>query len=242
MLVSSCLCFGPIFGDQPANAEGKDLSGYCLEQESARTGKHNVTLCQTAVRIDGPLEGFSVISKAPLWDVLIFRLDRKQYAQVPYPTWVKIPSAGTSVDNPFLAKRTKRRTQINGQNVIDYYIPQAQAAGDLLFRSDDADRTKMLSTQVRCLDWPADAHPGSVIERYYCLPLLPGVPLATTRTDGRSYNTWSLRTIKTGKAESISASQFDLPANLKKVPYSESLFVSDNTKGAIEEFMGGGGK
>ena len=108
----------------------------------------------------------------------------------------------------------------------------------MLYQSDSDSKPKVLRTEVRCLEWPVDIHPPSIIGKFYGLPALKGMPLEITSTSGNSHNEWHVRTKKISKSDTISASQFVLPAGLQRILFGDRIFFGQSAKGAIDDMFG----
>jgi hypothetical protein len=233
------LCLGPVACAQKVCASEKKLSGYCLEQESSKSGPVQVTVSANAVRFDAP--GYACISKGPLWDVVMWRKDRPQYAQLPYKVWLTVNFPGASVERSEITKSIiERHYERKGQKMVIYRFPKAVSTGtSMLFQSRDVEGiSRELQPQVDCLEWSDDIHPGAVLDRFCGLPPLKGIPLGIT-SSGKAYREWELRTKKLVHSDNISPTLFMLPSGLKKVPFSAAIFISDNTKGVIDDYFSG---
>ena len=232
---------------EPAVAAGstKKSAGYELEQLTSLNGKYRVYVCPDAVRVDHLSYGFSFISKAPLWDVYVFRRDSKQYAQLSYKDWMKTNLILVSTLWTMELKKplSSRHFEQGGQPYINYVFPSTSVTGGY-FRGDRGNDFKSLENnrgEVTSLDFPADIHAGSVIGRAVCLPELRGVPVQATRRSA-TVNSWTLKTIKTRHSEAIPVELFTLPAGYKKIDFSRSLFSSSTQKEDIDDFFGMGAK
>ena len=236
----SCLCLAAVASAQPACAAGKKYSGYCLEQDLCMSGGNLVTVCAEAVKFESVEAGYTCVSKAPVWDVYVFRRDTRQYIQMPYISWLKVSSAFINSDRFGSAKPvSERHFEDRGQKYTVYNYPAAVTSDkSMLFQTDPGTKPRMMRGQVKCMELPVDMHPGSILEKFYGLPLLPGIPLSVSKNGDRGYSEWQVRTKKIVKNDSIAASQFDMPAGFKKVPFEHSFFFSASTKGAIDDYVG----
>src|ERR1700733_11919337 len=97
-LIFACLCAASVASAQPACAGEKKYSGYCFEQDQCLSGGNLVTVCATGVRFENVDAGYTLVSKAPLWEVFVFRRDTRQYVQMPYSAWLKVSSAFINSD------------------------------------------------------------------------------------------------------------------------------------------------
>ena len=219
-------------------------AGYELDQITSLNGKYKVTVSHDAVRVDQLSYGYSFISRAPLWDVIVFRQDSKKYAQLSYKEWLNTNQVLVSTLWTMELKKpiSSRHFEQNGQGYIAYIFPNTEATGGY-FRGDRGDDAKDLQNnrgEVTCLDFPADVHAGSVAGRAIGLPQLVGVPVQATRKSAR-LSSWTLRTVKTKRSE-IAAQVFTLPAGYTKVPFHRNLFSSTKQKEDVDDLFGIGSK
>jgi hypothetical protein len=227
---------------QPAVcAASKKLAGYELEQVTSANGKYKVTACAKAVRLDQLTYGYSVISCAPNWDVLIFRPDTKKYAQVPYKEWLKTNLVVvTTLWTMELTKPiSSRHFEQGGQGYITYVFACTSTSSAFLSPTgrEESKALEQNRGEIICLDFPADMHAGGVIGRAIALPELQGIALQATRKSATAGG-WTLKTVKTKHDENISADLFVLPQGLKKVPFGRSLLLSDSAKGGVDYMFG----
>jgi hypothetical protein len=223
-----------------ACAADRALSGYYLEQESKTSGILKIIVCADRVRLDGIKSGFTCISKAPQWDVFIFRQDRKHYSQMTYRAWMRLESM---VLNSGRFSTIKPLAESHGeekdQQIVNYEFRFVQDSDNMgLFRSDGKVTSTAMRARVKCMDWPVDIQPSSIVGKFYGLPPLHGIPLSIHSGSGSSYKEIEMQTKKSVKSCSISPSQFDLPAGFIRVAYTDNMFLSEQAKGAYRDFFG----
>jgi hypothetical protein len=219
---------------------GKKISGYELEQVTSANGKYKVVATSDAVRLDQLTYGYSLISCAPKWDVLIFRTDTKEYAQVGYKDWLKANLVLITLWTMELKKPTSaRHFEQGGLGYVRYVFPSTSTSSSFLSNADRADSRALEHNtgEIVCLDFPSDIHAGGVIGRASALPELQGIALQATRKSATA-SAWTLKTIKTKHIDDLSADLFVLPKGLKKVTFSRALISSENDKGAINYLFG----
>ncbi len=217
-------------------AAGKKMSGYELEQVTSFNGKYRVMACANAVRLDQLTYGYSFFSCAPNWDVFVFRLDTKEYSQVPYKDWLR---ANLIMVTTVWTQELKTPVSVHhfeqgGLGYIAYTFPNTSSDSGFLSSAAGADDKDMRNNvgEIVCLDFPADIHAGGVIGRELALPELRGISLQATRKSAKARG-WILKTVKVKHSDDISSDLFVLPKGLKKVTFNRSIFSSANTKRRI---------
>jgi hypothetical protein len=169
----------------------------------------------------------------------MWRQDRQQYSQVSYKDWLQVSVISASSDryDTTKSKITESHYVRKGSKIVVYYFPKAISRGDsMLFQSQQNVKPRELRAQVDCLDWPSDIHPGAIVGRMSGLPLLRGIPMDIT-SSGKAYREWELRTKTFEHREDISPILFTMPPGLKKVAFSSAMFVSDDTKGVLDDYF-----
>jgi len=219
----------------------KKLSGYEVEEATALNGKYRVTAVDDAVRIDHHNYGYVVISRAPTWDVFLYRPDTREYAQIPYKAWLKTNLVMlTTLWTMELKKAEKEKRYLkNGLPYVCYHYPNTEVLSGF-YRSTDRDEFKDLvnnRAEILCLDYPKDIHVGGVSGRVIALPELQGIALTAVRKSAK-VNSWSLKSASTKRRNDISSTVFELPKGLKKVPFTRHLFSSATERDTINDMLG----
>jgi hypothetical protein len=244
--VAALIWTSSLLSQQPGIcAAGKMMSGFELEQVTSCNGKFRVLACSTAVRLDQLTYGYSFISSAPAWDVVVFRNDTKEYSRVPYKEWLRANLIlVTTIWTMELKKPiATRHSEQGGLGYITYTFPSTTADSAFLGNTgrDEAKALQNNRGEVVCLDFPADIHAGGVIGRAVALPELQGIAMQITRRSAAT-NGWLLKTVKTKHRDDISSESFALPKGLKQVPFSRSMFSSSSAKDGINYMFGAPGE
>jgi hypothetical protein len=243
--VALVLISGPV-GERPAFcASAKKMSGYELEQVTSCNGKYRVLVCSNAVRLDQLTYGYSFISSAPTWDVLVFRADSKEYSRVPYKDWLR---ANLLVVLTIWTMELKKPISVKhfeqgGLSYLTYIFPTTTTSSAFLGDTgrDEAKALQNNRGEIVSLDFPADIHAGGVIGRAIALPELQGIPMQITRKSAAT-NGWLLKTVKTRHRDDISSDTFVLPKGFKQVPFNRSMFSSSGAKDGINYMFGAPGE
>ncbi len=229
----------------PAQALDNKLNGYYLEEKMNVLGVHKVTACASAVRIECPNTGYILISKAPLWNVIVFRPDLMKYATLSYEKWCNLNSL--ALNNDMFGKdkpATQDRTVEKGTKYINYYFSRIKYTGTYgIYQTEEKTKSTLQHSRVKCLDWPDDIHPGAIIGKIYGLPPLKGVPytIESGKLGSKTFDDCELKTTKMEKRDALSASQFELPHGYKLMDFTDKLFISGRSKDVINDLLGGPG-
>ncbi|MBS1996867.1 MAG: hypothetical protein JSS86_11170 [Cyanobacteria bacterium SZAS LIN-2] len=222
----------------------KKLSGYEVEELTSLNGKYKVLAVEDAVRVEHYNNGYVVVSRAPKWDVFLYRPDSREYAQVAYKDWLKANLVLlTTMWTMELKKPTaQKRFLQSGRPVVLYSFPNTDVVSGFYRTTAKGEFDDMINNrgEVLCLDFPKDVHAGGISGRVMALPELQGVALQATRTS-QKVKSWSLKNGSIKHRDDISPAQFDLPAGYKKVPFGRTLFSSSSEKDAVNDLMGGPG-
>jgi len=223
----------------------KKLSGYEIEEATSLNGKYKVTVVDNAVRVEHYNYGYIVVSKAPTWDVYLYRPDTKEYAQTPYKAWLKtnLVLLTTLWTMELKKPEDEKRFVQAGKPYVRYLFPNTEVLSGF-YRNTDRDEFKDMVNnkgEILCLDYPKDIHPGGVSGRVMALPELQGIALHAMRKSAKVVS-WSLKNSYHKKRDDISPALFDLPPGFKKVPFGRHLFSSATERDTINDFLGGPGE
>jgi hypothetical protein len=229
--------------DKQQILKGKTCSGYELNQITSLNGKYKTFVSANAVRVDHVSYGYSFVSRAPDWNVSIFRPDTKEYSTLSYQQWMKTNLILVSTVWTMELKKpvSSRHFVQGGQSYVAYRFPSTEVMGGY-FRGDHGSDYKALEnnkSEITCLEFPADVHAGAVAGRAICLPTLGGTPVLVTR-ESATVKSWTLKTVSTRRVESMASSLFDVPSGYKKVPFNRTLFSSSTQKEDIDDMFGMG--
>lgn len=81
-LLAPCLVLLSITGCSAARAAGLK-NEWLLLQRHYKTGNHEIRFCPNAIKISDKTAGYSIVSRAPKWDVIAFRVDDKVMCTMP---------------------------------------------------------------------------------------------------------------------------------------------------------------
>ena len=218
-------------------------AGFELDQITSLNGKYKTHVSPAGVRVDHLSYGFSFVSRAPEWNVYVFRADTKEWASLSYEQWLKTNLILVSTLWTMELKKpiSSRHFIQGGQSYVTYLFPSTSVTGGY-FRGDHGTDYKDLEnnkSEVTCLEFPSNIHAGSVVGRAVCLPQLEGTPVLATRSSA-TVKSWTLKTVKTKRNEAMPASLFEVPAGYKKVPFNRSMFSSSTQKEDIDDMFGMG--
>lgn len=229
-------------GAAPAPGAEKTYKGYYIEAKTKGYGAYKVIACPDAIRVDGITGGFTCVSKAPQWNVVVYRLDSRTFADLDYRRWCMLNCIALNSDQFVDSKPLSVMHGLeSGRKTVTYYYNSREYSGNFgIYQSEKVHSDVLQRARVKCLDWPEDMHPSSVIGKLFGLPPLKGIALEISHAPpgSSSYSDIGLSTSKIVKSDAIAASKFAVPPGLKPVAVSDKLFFNPHTKDVINEIMG----
>lgn len=208
---------------RPATAS--DLKVWSIDQNCHACGNINIKIAPSAIRIDSPEQSFSVIARAPKWQVYAFSTSRKNYFSWPLDKYIglrKDALFGGWVQDREWKKISTQRSKTTGL-ILDVIMEDFKPGTEY----SEAEKTARIYTAPQI---PASKEALRVYARTSKTPLLKVFPMDGTiykslfglHSDGAYLST------KAAKSEFVKSSLFDLPAGLKQAKGDEQVTGSDN--------------
>ncbi|MBP9093193.1 hypothetical protein KBI23_19375 [bacterium] len=205
--------------------------GYVLDLVSNRPEKFRVQVTKMALRVDLNNAKCSLVSRAPDWNVVawngkdrtIMNVSNADWCQKYHMNkmhWAAELTKPLSVKEDWFMGVPALHCVFPSTEVVGLYMQSAVGKKNYKDNVDDLNRAIVV-----CLDCPSGKSSGSVFARFLGMPAVPGVPLIVKRirATGKSESTLRAEQLH---GRPISTSVFDIPQGFKKVPFSESFFVS----------------
>lgn len=205
--------------------------GYILDLVSNRPEKFRVQVTKTSLRVDLNNAKCSLVSRAPDWNVVAWNAKDRTIMNVSNADWChkyhmnKMHWAAEltkplSVKEDWFMGVPALHCVFPSTEVVGLYMQSAVGRKNYKDNSDDLNRAIVV-----CLDCPSGKSSGSVFARFFGMPAVPGVPLVVKRirATGKSESTLRAEQLH---GRPIPTIVFDIPQGYKKVPFSESFFIS----------------
>jgi len=238
-LTQTMLC-GTAYG---ANNQDK-IPVLKLEQESSSFGALTVYVSASAVKAICTKKGFSVLSSAPTWDVLVLNPAAKTARSVSYKQWVSsymlTGPAKLHPPVPILPSAIKSVTQFHGLRCTQYVQPADESEygtyGSMLtgyrYADDGTERTSYLLVETLP---PGSKQVANVLTHFLNSTSMGGIPI-TSGFRHSSGLSWKLRT-KRWSRELLSKQFFARPTGYKQLNSFEQVIYSTSTIKEAEDVM-----
>ena len=229
----------PIF-TSAALAQESVHRGLKVTQQTEASGIYEIWLSPDAIRVSSATAGFVLASRAPKWQVQVWRGDRKERSEVGLAEFLKGDllltnhiSYAADMRKVLSQKRMTRGTD----KLIVYRFPPIEAVGGSgLFTYDSNDDAgnrhgTKLTPELMSLDLGYARPVSQIIAKLHNLIDLPGVPVNAYYylPGGKSENILDCRILD--RRFTFKDSLLTAPASYKKVALSKNLFL---TKGQVD--------
>ncbi len=205
--------------------------GYVINLASNRPEKYIVQVTKTGLRVDFRNAKCTLVSRAPDWNVVAWNSKDRTVVNVSNGDWChkyhmnKMHWAAEltkplSVKEEWFKGVPALRCVFPATEVVGLYMQSSVGTKNYKDNTDDPN-----SAIVVCLDLPSGKNSGSVFARLLGMPSLPGMPLLVKRIRAIGKKEGSLQTEEV-HGRPVSLAVFAIPQGYKKVPFSESFFVS----------------
>lgn len=205
--------------------------GYILDLVSNRPEKFKVQVTKTGLRVDLNNAKCSLVSRAPDWNVVAWNSKDRTIMNVSNGDWChkyhmnKMHWAAEltkplSVKEDWFMGVPALHCVFPSTEVVGLYMQSNVGKKNYKDNVDDLNRAIVV-----CLDCPSGKSSGSVFARFFGMPAVPGVPLLVKRIRANGKNEGTLKAQQL-HGRPISTAIFEIPQGYKKVPFSESFFVS----------------
>ena len=207
-----------LFMTQP-QAKGNE-SGWKIQQESDGFNEVSILCSHTAFRLDSRRIGWSMIAKAPKWQVTVFSKQSKKFKNISIRELQKEGlNLLESEDNQFGCQSAigKRTQTFLGRRTTVLIIPNHKST-DLsnseigLTKFAKENFSKALNSEYYLTDLEGcPPQIGQILSGIYRLPQTNSIPLGFRRMYQNGITTTKMRTVKIEKA-SLDSEVFDLPS------------------------------
>ncbi len=228
--------------DDPKSSAGKAstsklVDGLKFTQETTLGGIHVTTMTETAMRIDSHRIGFSIIAKAPDWNVYILRPDDKEWAIVPYAKWREMHSSNLGateecvMDKPL--GKIPRKFREFGISGYQYTFPGEELTPDLFQTSRKA--TSLVNIFVDAAPFIKAPQAFEIQTAFYDCCKLDGLLIGVSGAIKGPGNQkcWMIRPVKFERVK-FSPDIFTVPKGYKQKSAS-SQFMFKGISGALDE-------
>lgn len=205
--------------------------GYVINLASNRPEKYTVQVTKTGLRVDFSNAKCTLVSRAPDWNVVAWNSKDRTVMNVSNGDWchkyhMNKMHWAAELTKPLYVKKDwfrgfpSLKCVFPATEVVGLYMQSSVGTKNYKDNTDDPN-----SAIVICLDLPSGKSSGSVFARLLGMPAVPGMPLLAKRIRANGKKEGSLKTDEVhGRPVSLAA--FDIPQGYRKVPFSESFFVS----------------
>lgn len=227
----------------PVSAKGIQAEqGYVLDLASNRPEKFKVQVTKSGIRVDLLNARCTLVSRAPDWNVVAWKSSDRTIMNISNSDWChkyhmnKMHWAAelttpVTIEKDWFKDVPALRCVFPATEVVGLYMQSA--IGKKGNKDNEDDKNKAI---VMCLDCPSGKSSGSVFARFFGMPAVPGVPLMVKRirATGKSESTLRAEQLH---GRPIAAAVFEIPQGYRKVPFSESFFISKSQNENAKELF-----
>ena len=222
----------------PAQAQ----TGWILRQRT-QVGMYNIYIGPNCVRADELKTHYSIITKAPKWDVTVFRNDQKTICRISKAKWMKeglFEMNERSFVSPIGSKTKKAQKVISNLKYLEYVKPFSQirrySKGRIVdltgFMELDKDVKRIHATNYKLLVSPGISTNPKIIEflsSLFVVPIAKGAPIKFTINfkEGQKQHPLLTNRIKQAK---LNPKLFKVPINYKPVKNIQLVTTGHSSK------------
>jgi len=215
-----------------------------LLQTNTLAGTHEVTFCELGLKVKSVRGDYEFVMKPPDWKVVLYNPNKKIYFETTPPLWYGPLGEGVQstwedrykelgvVSNSAGKFQGMKARHIMWVSKID---PMNQRRPDIQTLASK-NRLELLSRSAD--QWSTENSPylkqiSIVLNRFYHLPLAPGVPLSFTY-DGFSGTHHEMLYTKRLRTKMCTAADFEPPKGMRPVSRSRDVVFSDASNGLLD--------
>ncbi len=243
------ILFTAAFSATECSAKAPQVQALVLKQNHADLGDFVVATTANGVRLDAIGNGYSIVSKAPKWDVFVLNKQTRKYYTCSLDKWIKgghaqsLASAANSEVYTAFPWTTLQATPIKFQGVI---------AESRVFLNKNAGKKRMepemgLSSslsiptkryQFICMSdrTVASAKRDMVVRAVYMMPAVGEIPLALLQHRVDSSTAAIFNTTKISR-ESKDVYIFDLPAGFERTEKYVDVTAGSDKMDAVKDLF-----
>jgi len=236
--------FTSLFSTNFALAGDIECDGWKLEQWSRETGRLDVYVEKSAVRIFVPKSGMTVIASEPWQEAYIYcgktgKIFKSPVAKFrnPYIGALALFDGGILADIKTVAKGPAKVKDISCQAYVET-AGFSKRQLDKYKAGQVAARAPMHLEYMITNQLKVDPHVGQIMSKFYAVPTTSSVPLQFKFTSVKLENNEQLLTYSCKKIK-IKASEFRLPPGLKAVNDGMKILTPDNSADGLDLMMMG---
>lgn len=170
-------------------------NGLHIKQRGAHNNHYDIVVTSDAVRVHNLVTGYTLVSRAPDWEIVLWRDSTKQITHVASDVWCrqKIQMFAFASE---LRKPIATSNIIRGGDKHILYTFGTTSSVEPYFATPGRTQTKneRNRTEMLCLDFPGCNKTGPILDVLQSFPLLPGIPLSVIRIRPRGVREYGLST------------------------------------------------
>jgi len=235
----------PTFAAPPApSSPSANHKGLKLVQETESSGIYDVWVSHDAIRVYSRSNQFYIAARAPLWQLEVWRSDRRQFAQMPFEQFMKADLLSSNRISYLADLKTPNRTdkQIRGRDklLIYHFPPIESVSGSGLFISDrkdgnDLDVGEKLRPQLICFDNNFAIQVSQILGKIYNLPRLRGFPVSAFAVLPNNKTSGLLNCTNLSRNFEFNSASLRAPDNFKKKTLDKKMFFTTNQAEILDE-------
>jgi len=224
------------------------IHGWCLTQVHGISGSSHVYVSASGIKIVNDTTHLEIVSKAPSWQVVLYRPSQKIEFELPLKEWTRRGMPGLDQWHQFIDDWSRTMAQRNNYHGIpavcilekkdeSSVVPQELGSTKGSYKVVGAEYWFSTST-------PSPAGACAVLASYNALPVPPlqqtkkfglGLPLSfiTRCSDGES--SWSLKTTAMRQIE-IDDSTIEYPRGYKQAKDIHEVSISAQKRAELDDF------
>lgn len=222
---------------KPAN-KSTSCKGWTFSQQTTTGGNLNFVVTDDAIKIESITCGFSMIAKAPDWNICIFRPETKEMGFLKLSQWHawNVSTVGATDECTLEKAISKRAVNVKDLNVkaTQYLFPGERITNTIL----QTEKPTLVS------NYYVDAYQLSKAPQVTALqcqlhncPVLDGILIRCLgREQPINRLKWFIHTTKLQSSNSIPASTFAIPKGYTVLKSINKQFKFKGMAGAIDEF------
>jgi hypothetical protein len=215
-----------------------------LLQTNTLAGTHEVTYCELGLRIKSMRGDYVIVMKPPSWKVILYSPKKKVYFETTPNLWYG--TLGEGVQSTWEDRYKELRIVSNSagqfQGIKARHIVWFSKIDPMNQKRPDSEtlakknRLELLSKSAE--QWSTENSPylkqiTLVLNRFYHLPIAPGVPLSYTY-DGFSGGHHEMLYTKRLKPKECTAADFEAPKGMRQVSKERDVIFNDASNGLLD--------
>lgn len=240
-VVMALVFSSPLISAKAPTAQAKK-NGLHIKQRGAHNNHYDIVVTRDAVRVHNLVTGYTLVSRAPDWEIVLWRDSTKQITRVVSDVWCrqKIQMFAFASE---LRKPISTSSIIRGGDKHILYTFGTTSSVEPYFATLGHTQTKNETnrTEMLCLDFPGCSKTGPILDVLQSFPILPGIPLSVIRIRPRGVREYGLST-ELLEETAVDNTTFRTPKGYTQTEFSVDFVQgetrTENIKSIFEELPG----